>query len=106
MDVGGRRLHMNLLGQGSPVVILEAGIAASSLSWALVAKQAAEFTTVVTYDRAGFGWSDPAQHRSTALDAARDMARLFDNLSRRAPSIGAPPTRASPPPRYLAIRMV
>lgn len=78
VDVGGRSLHLNVFGSGSPVVVLEAGIAASSLSWALVAKQAAAFTTVVTYDRAGFGWSDPAPHRSTALDAARDLATLLD----------------------------
>jgi pimeloyl-ACP methyl ester carboxylesterase len=78
LDVDGRKLHLNVLGQGSPVVILEAGIAASSLSWALVAKQVAAFTTVLTYDRAGFGWSDPAPHHSTALDAARDLALLLD----------------------------
>jgi len=78
VDVGGRRLHINVAGQGSPTVVLEAGIAASSLSWALVAKQAAEFTTVVTYDRAGFGWSDPAPHNCTALDSARDLQLLLD----------------------------
>jgi pimeloyl-ACP methyl ester carboxylesterase len=78
VDVGGRSLHLNVLGHGSPVVILEAGIAASSLSWTLVAKQVAAFTTVLTYDRAGFGWSHPAHHHSTALDAARDLALLLD----------------------------
>jgi len=78
LDLNGRKLHHNVLGHGSPAVILEAGIAASSLSWALVAKQVAEFTTVVTYDRAGFGWSDPAPHHGTARDAARDLALLLD----------------------------
>jgi len=78
VHIDGRSLHMNVTGQGRPFVVLEAGIAASSLSWALVAKSVAEFTTVVTYDRAGFGWSDPASHRSTALDAAKDLALLLD----------------------------
>jgi len=78
VDVGGRRLHVNVAGEGSPVVVLEAGIAASSLSWALVCKKVAEFTTVVTYDRAGFGWSDRAPHGSTALDFARDLALVLD----------------------------
>ena len=62
MDIGGRRLHVDIAGQGSPWVVLEAGIAASSLSWSLVVKKIAGFATVVTYDRAGFGWSDPAPH--------------------------------------------
>jgi pimeloyl-ACP methyl ester carboxylesterase len=87
VDIGGRWLHMNVLGQGSPVVILEAGIAASSLSWALVAKQVAEFTTVVTYDRAGFGWSAPAPHLCTALDSARDLALLLDKAEIRGPFV-------------------
>jgi len=87
VDVGGRRLHIDIAGQGSPVVILEAGIAASSLSWALVAKHVAEFTTVVTYDRAGFGWSEPAPHGCTALDSARDLALLLDKADIEGPLV-------------------
>jgi pimeloyl-ACP methyl ester carboxylesterase len=83
VDVGGRRLHVNVAGEGKPVVVLEAGIAASSLSWALVSKKVAEFTTVVAYDRAGFGWSDPAPHGSTALDFARDLALLLEKAEIR-----------------------
>jgi pimeloyl-ACP methyl ester carboxylesterase len=87
VDIGGRRLHLNVAGQGQTVVILEAGIAASSLSWALVTEQVAAFATVVMYDRAGFGWSDPAPHRSTALDAARDLALLLDKAEIRGPFV-------------------
>ena len=57
VDVGGRALHFNASGQGKPVVVLEAGIAASSISWSLVQERVARFTTVLSYDRAGFGWS-------------------------------------------------
>jgi pimeloyl-ACP methyl ester carboxylesterase len=77
-DIGGPRLHAQVKGQGRPVVVLEAGIAASSLSWSLVQKQVAEFATVLSYDRAGFGWSDLPLHRSTALDAARDLALMLE----------------------------
>lgn len=87
MNIGGRRLHVNIMGQGRPVVVLEAGIAASSLSWVLVSRRLAEFTTVVTYDRAGFGWSDPAPHHATALDAARDLALLLDGAGIEGPLI-------------------
>lgn len=57
VDLGGRTLHIQKQGQHGPPVILEAGIAASSLSWRLVDSQIAEFATVYSYDRAGFGWS-------------------------------------------------
>jgi pimeloyl-ACP methyl ester carboxylesterase len=87
VDIGGRRLHIDVRGQGSPTVILEAGIAASSLSWSLVVTQVAEFTTVVTYDRAGFGWSDPAPHGCTAIDSARDLALLIDEAEIHGPFV-------------------
>ena len=58
IDVGGHRLHVTCSGTGRPPVVLEAGIAASSLSWAAVAPLVAQFTRVCTYDRAGLAWSD------------------------------------------------
>lgn len=58
IDVGGHRLHVTCSGTGRPPVVLEAGIAASSLSWAAVAPSVAQFTRVCTYDRAGLAWSD------------------------------------------------
>jgi pimeloyl-ACP methyl ester carboxylesterase len=78
VDIGGRGLHLDVTGQTGAVVVLEAGIAATSLSWALVVPELAKFARVVTYDRAGLGWSDPAPHRCTALDSARDLAALLD----------------------------
>jgi len=59
-------------------VVLEAGIAASSVSWCLVRPLVAQFTTVLSYDRAGFGWSDAPRHACTARDAARDLAGLVE----------------------------
>ena len=58
IDVGGHRLHVTCSGAGRPPVVFEAGIAASSLSWAAVVPSIAPFTRVCTYDRAGLAWSD------------------------------------------------
>jgi pimeloyl-ACP methyl ester carboxylesterase len=87
VDVNGRKLHFQMEGQGSPVVALEAGIAASSLSWCLVRPLVARFTTVLSYDRAGFGWSDPALHACTAADAAADLAALLDRCGANGPYV-------------------
>jgi pimeloyl-ACP methyl ester carboxylesterase len=54
-------------------VLLEAGIAASSLSWALVQPAIAKFTQVCAYDRAGLGFSD-------AATSPRTFARVCDDL--------------------------
>ena len=88
VDVGGRALHFNASGQGKPVVVLEAGIAASSISWSLVQERVARFTTVLSYDRAGFGWSEAARdHDGTARTAARDLRALLDHSGQTGPYI-------------------
>jgi pimeloyl-ACP methyl ester carboxylesterase len=69
--VGKSRLHLRFYGDSSPaspLVLLESGIAASSLSWALVAPELARFARVCSYDRAGLGWSEPGSQPRT-LDA-------------------------------------
>ena len=58
VDIGGRRLHLQERGTGSPTVVLEAGIGATSLNWQALQREISRFTRVVSYDRAGLGWSD------------------------------------------------
>lgn len=59
IDIGGGRLHLNCIGQGTPTVVMDAGGGAPSITWGLVPSEIAKFTRVCTYDRAGLGWSDP-----------------------------------------------
>ena len=60
IDVGGHRLYIECTGSGGPAVILQAGLGASSSSWAGIAPAVAASTTVCAYDRAGHGRSDEA----------------------------------------------
>jgi pimeloyl-ACP methyl ester carboxylesterase len=71
------RLHLQVEGSGGPVVVLEAGIAASSVSWSLIQKRIAALTTVVSYDRGGFGWSDPPRVACTAANAADELEGML-----------------------------
>ncbi len=84
---GGRRLHLNEQGSGNPVVVLEAGIAATSLSWAFVQPQIAQFARVLSYDRAGLGWSDPPSTQPTAQTMATDLNRLLHRAGYKGPFI-------------------
>ena len=57
IDVSGFLMHYYCLGAGKPTVILEAGMADDSRLWTLVQDEVAQFTHVLSYDRAGLGWS-------------------------------------------------
>ena len=73
IDVGGHSLHLDCSGSGSPTVILEpgAGEMSSALGW--ITPAVAGDTRVCVYDRAGRGWSEPA-------DSPRDGAQIATDL--------------------------
>jgi pimeloyl-ACP methyl ester carboxylesterase len=81
IDVGGHRLHTRCAGAGSPVVLLEAGIAASSLSWSLVQPEIARLTRACAYDRAGLAWSDAASSPRTFSQIVDELARVLTRLA-------------------------
>ena len=58
-SIGSHRLHIHCVGNGSPAVILDAGLGGISLEWTLVQKFISRETRICAYDRAGYGWSDP-----------------------------------------------
>ena len=79
VDVGGHRLHVNSTGQGSPVVILDAGVCDCSLNWCLVQPEVARFTRVCSYDRAGMGWSDVGPAPRSSGQIVRELHTLLTN---------------------------
>jgi pimeloyl-ACP methyl ester carboxylesterase len=88
-DIGCAVLHLHELGQGSPSVILESGIAASSINWTLVQRQLSQFVRVCSYDRAGFGWSGPCKTPRTVEQMISELDSLL--------------SRAAIPPPYILV---
>ncbi|HXT68732.1 MAG TPA: alpha/beta hydrolase [Vicinamibacterales bacterium] len=79
VDIGGdRRLHLQSQGTGGPTVVFEAGISASSLSWARVQPAVAEFARTFSYDRAGLAWSDASTAPITATRCATQLHQMLD----------------------------
>lgn len=74
IDIGRCRLHLYEQGTGEPIVILESGIASTSLAWALVQPRIAEFARVASYDRAGLGWSSDCK-------APRNLESMVSELT-------------------------
>ena len=77
IDVGGHRLHLSCTGSGTPTVVLEpgAGEMSSSLGW--IAPAVARDTRVCVYDRAGRGWSEPADTAQDGAQIATDLHTLL-----------------------------
>ena len=79
IDVGGHCLHLHVAGSPSaaPTVVLEAGMASMSANWAWVRDDLARDGRVVTYDRAGLGWSEAGTGRVDAATSAADLHALL-----------------------------
>jgi pimeloyl-ACP methyl ester carboxylesterase len=85
VDIGGRKLHLNCSGQGSPTIVLEAGLGDSSLAWSLVQPKLATTTRVCSYDRSGTAWSHDAGPQHGLAKAADDLDRLLKISGERSP---------------------
>src|SRR5947209_2731076 len=75
LDAGGHRVAFTQRGraaEGTPSVVVVTGAGDCQASWAAVADRLADRTRVVTYDRAGLGWSA----RGPAPTADRYVAEL------------------------------
>lgn len=59
-------------------MILDSGLGGPALDWVLVQPAVAAFTRVCSYDRAGYGWSDPSPQPRTSLQIATELKALLD----------------------------
>ena len=87
VNVGDHNLHLYCLGEGSPTVILEAGASSWSVVWSLVQKEIAATTQVCSYDRAGFGWSEPGPQPRTADQIVSELHTLLSNAGIEGPFV-------------------
>ena len=77
IDVEGHRLHLSCTGSGSPTVVLEPGAGGKSSDLGWVTPAVARDTRVCVYDRAGRGWSEPADTPQDATQIATDLHTLL-----------------------------
>jgi pimeloyl-ACP methyl ester carboxylesterase len=82
-DAGGFRLHLNISGEShaGPTVILEAGTGSFSANWHWVQQELGRTTRVVSYDRAGLGWSEPSRHPRDARTMAAELRRALSSAA-------------------------
>ena len=78
IDVGDHRLHLHCTGAGSPTVVLEPGLGASSSDLGWIAPAVARDSRVCVYDRAGRGWSDATDGPQDGAHIAADLHTLLE----------------------------
>lgn len=102
VDVGDHRLHLIVAGEptGAPTVVLEAGMASMSVNWAWVQHDLAAQGRVVSYDRAGLGWSDTGYGSRDAVTSAEEL-----HTALRQAGIGPPYVLAGHSYGGLVVRM-
>jgi len=77
VDIDGCRLHVQTAGCGTPAVVLETGLGGMSSAWAWIQPETAKFCRVVSYDRAGLGWSEADTTPRTAQLAVRRLRTIL-----------------------------
>lgn len=78
VDIGTHRLQMRSAGQGSPVIVIDAGITDGIDKLKPLQGQLALGAQVVTYDRAGYGRSEPGPLPRDCGREARELKALLD----------------------------
>jgi pimeloyl-ACP methyl ester carboxylesterase len=85
--VDGHAMHINCTGEGGSTVVMDAGLGGWSLDWSAVQPDIAKFARVCSYDRAGFGWSEPGANPGDAQQALADLHTLLANSGERGPFV-------------------
>jgi len=87
INIGDYRLHLNCLGHGGPVVILDSGLGGFSLEWLSIQRALSDKVKICAYDRAGYGWSDFGPPPRTTKQIAYELHALLENAELPPPYI-------------------
>jgi pimeloyl-ACP methyl ester carboxylesterase len=77
INVGTHRLHINCTGNGTPSIIIDSGIGGFSLEWFKIQNNLSNDVRVCSYDRAGYGWSDPGPKPRTTARIVKELKTLL-----------------------------
>ncbi len=75
-----KRMYYTVKGNGTPTIVMEAGLGASSAEWWALQDQLSSSVRVLTYDRAGCGWSESTQGPRTSRQVAVELKTLLEAL--------------------------
>jgi len=87
IQIDGKNWHYQFMGEGRPTVIVDSGSGGTHLDWQLVQPEVAKFTRILTYDRAGYGWSDLSSKPRTAEQVVGELRQLLREVEIEPPYV-------------------
>ena len=87
VEVNGRNMHINCVGNKSPTIILDSGTGGFSLEWKDIQHSLSQYVRVCAYDRAGYGWSDMGPLPRTTKRITHELHTLLQNAGIHGPYI-------------------
>ncbi|MCG7343874.1 alpha/beta hydrolase [Sporosarcina sp. ACRSL] len=89
VEINGRTIHTIVSGNNDtkPTVILDAGLSCCSIDWYYIQPEIAKFAHVLSFDRAGYGWSSPSKGTNTSEDVVNDLSLVLEKLAIKPPYI-------------------
>ena len=87
VDVGGYKLHCRVFGKGTPAIVLISGANVLQTYWDMVIPTLSAKTTIVTYDRAGYGKSGIGNHVYHGVQQAEELKVMLDKIDIQGPYI-------------------
>ena len=82
-----RRLNLCVMGEGPPTVVLAAGLNGSTGHWARVQPVIAQSALTVSFDKAGFGFSDPGPLPRSADATVADLRTALERIEAPRPYV-------------------
>ncbi len=86
LTIGGQTFHVVEKGSG-PTVVLESGIASTSIAWLKVQAELSKCARVIAYDRAGLGWSSRPHTPRTLENVVDELHALLHRIEARQPFV-------------------
>ena len=86
-EVDSHSMHLYCTGHGAPTIVLESGLGEDFSIWAKVQPALSRTTRVCSYDRAGFGWSEPQPEPRDSNHIAEQLHALLQQAGITAPVV-------------------